>query len=81
MVHSPALGEEPRTVLHEALNTLMVAGAAELKFKNKSSSPAGPCNERPFVSKGAPWRDDMIKASSGKRHVQQTLRTSTGTPR
>ena len=39
VVHSPALGEEPRTILHEALNTLMVAGAAELEFKNKS--PAG----------------------------------------
>jgi hypothetical protein len=36
VVHSPALGEESRTVLHEALNTLMVAGAAELGFKNKS---------------------------------------------
>ena len=41
VVHSPALGEEPRTVLHEALNTLMVAGAAELEFKNKSPAERG----------------------------------------
>jgi hypothetical protein len=41
VLHSPTLGEEPRTVLHEALNALMVAGAAELECKKKSPAGAG----------------------------------------